>query len=670
MRRGLRLFSVALTVGACALTLPAVASAQFSQLPAFVGTFNCPGPIAFGGGVVYFGDACEQSTKGQSSTLFAYLPDGSAVDSTFAGGSVPPFTFAGTPECFYNLGGAAVDPASGDVYVSDDSGANALFQFSDVGADTNQVGSPCVVSAAGRLRHPFRSPLTIFNGPGSIYEPQGLAIYAGNLYVAGGGALNVTPLGLAGAISSFPLTPSDTNPIAVAIDPNTGAMFVLDATKVYEYSASGTYVGVFASGFAQPTALAVDPVAHVLYVADAGTGTVDTFNESSGAALLQTPVLFGEYPYGAALDTTNHVLYLTEEQSSPTNNGQGSVQRFSYTPAPSCSSRSAATKGGVATALTLSCSDAAGAPVTYAIASQPAHGTLSGLNSATGALTYTPTGGFDGSDSFTYTGSSVDGTSSPTTVTVSVTGPTCAPETLSTPYQVALPLTLACSDSSSAVTTYTILTPPAHGTLSAPSANGQATYTPQSLTVGSDSFTNEGVNANGQASAPQTVTIYLGAQLPPPVQDQSANLYFAYGDVTVLLPGQTTPIPLTGGLQAPLGSVVNATGGGAGVFVEDNGQLQGANFWNGSYKLTQTGDPQTILRLLGHKVPKVRCAVHPHWFSGRFTLVQAQQLGSLQRGQLELAKKNIAEVTMVCNGARVGKEEVPREGQAEPTALG
>jgi DNA-binding beta-propeller fold protein YncE len=626
------------------LALPSVACAQFAQLSPFTGTFNCPGPIAYGSGGVYFGDACEQSSQGQSSTLWAYLPDGSGVDTTFAGGSVADFTGLDGQECFYWIGGVAVDPATGDVYVSDEnSGTNALFDFSDTGTDKAQIGTPCNVGGT-RLLYSLRLGAAILNGPASIYEPQGLAVYGGNLYVAGGGHLLYTPLGLGGSISSFPV--QDANPIALAIDPSTGAMFVIDASgTIYEYDASGAYVGTFASGLHDPTAIAVDPVAHVVYVADAGTGTIDTFNEATGAALLETPTVSGQDPYGVALDTTNHVLYATYAPNplpSPADSGAGSVQRFSYTPPPACNAGSASTKGGVAATLALSCTDAAGAPVSYAIATQPAHGTLSALNTATGAVTYTPNGGFDGTDSFTYTGSSVDG-STTQTVTVTVSGPTCAPETLSTAYQAALSLTLACSDSASPVTTYEILTPPSHGVLTAPSASGHATYTPQSITVGSDSFTYEGVNANGQASAPQTVTIYLGAQLPPPVQDQSANLYFAYGNVTVLLPGQTTPIPLTGGLQAPLGSIVNATGGGAGVFVEDNGQLQGANFWNGAYKLTQQGDPQTILHLLGKKIPKVRCALHPHSFSGPFTLGQAEQLGGLRKGLRERAKKKFHE---------------------------
>ena len=40
--------------------------------------------------------------------------------------------------------------------------------------------------------------------------------------------------------------------------------------------------------------------------------------------------------------------------------------------------------------------------LTYSIVTQPAHGTLTGFDPATGAVTYTPQPGYNGSDSFTF----------------------------------------------------------------------------------------------------------------------------------------------------------------------------------------------------------------------------------------------------------------------------
>ncbi len=42
-------------------------------------------------------------------------------------------------------------------------------------------------------------------------------------------------------------------------------------------------------------------------------------------------------------------------------------------------------------------------PLTFAVASQPSHGTITGLDATTGRLNYTPTPGYTGPDAFTYT---------------------------------------------------------------------------------------------------------------------------------------------------------------------------------------------------------------------------------------------------------------------------
>lgn len=64
------------------------------------------------------------------------------------------------------------------------------------------------------------------------------------------------------------------------------------------------------------------------------------------------------------------------------------------------------------------------ANLTYAIATQPAHGTLSDLNASTGTVRYTPAANFIGSDSFTYTttdiGITPNLTSTPGTVSITV----------------------------------------------------------------------------------------------------------------------------------------------------------------------------------------------------------------------------------------------------------
>src|SRR3954454_4654157 len=71
--------------------------------------------------------------------------------------------------------------------------------------------------------------------------------------------------------------------------------------------------------------------------------------------------------------------------------------------------------------ITLTATDADGpSALTYAIATNPAHGSLSGLNPTTGKVTYTPASGYSGADSFTFTANDGADTSAPATVQITV----------------------------------------------------------------------------------------------------------------------------------------------------------------------------------------------------------------------------------------------------------
>jgi hypothetical protein len=72
-------------------------------------------------------------------------------------------------------------------------------------------------------------------------------------------------------------------------------------------------------------------------------------------------------------------------------------------------------------AIVLQGSDAEATALTYAIAAGPSHGALSGLNTSTGAVVYTPVDAYTGADSFTYTVTSGGETSTTGTVTLTVT---------------------------------------------------------------------------------------------------------------------------------------------------------------------------------------------------------------------------------------------------------
>ena len=155
------------------------------------------------------------------------------------------------------------------------------------------------------------------------------------------------------------------------------------------------------------------------------------------------------------------------------------------------------------------------AGVTFAMASQPTHGSLSGFNSTTGAVTYTPTTGYHGSDMFTFTATNGQTTSAPATVTlnVAVGTPTATAQTVAVGHDAATAVTLSSTDDDMPALTpaYTVVTQPAHGTLSGAAPN--LTYTPSAGYHGADSFTFT-ANNGSNTSSPATVTLNVAVGTP------------------------------------------------------------------------------------------------------------------------------------------------------------
>lgn len=126
--------------------------------------------------------------------------------------------------------------------------------------------------------------------------------------------------------------------------------------------------------------------------------------------------------------------------------------------------------------------------LSYAVLASPSHGALSG---SAPSLVYTPTGGFYGSDMFTFTVTESGVTSAAAAVILDVLpanrAPSASGANLSATENTALSLTLSASDADGDTLSYAIVSQPSLGTLSgnAPSL----TYTPLYGRTGQDSFT-------------------------------------------------------------------------------------------------------------------------------------------------------------------------------------
>ncbi|MEZ4659058.1 MAG: Ig-like domain-containing protein [Caldilineaceae bacterium] len=158
---------------------------------------------------------------------------------------------------------------------------------------------------------------------------------------------------------------------------------------------------------------------------------------------------------------------------------------------PVANTQTVTTSVDTARAITLTGSDADNDALTYAIASNPSNGALSGTPPN---MTYTPQAGFSGSDSFTFRvhDGTVDSDAAVVTIVVEEQAgsnhpPVANAQTVTTPADTAKAITLTGSDADNDTLTYAIVSNPSNGTLSGTPPN--MTYTPKAGFNGSDSFT-------------------------------------------------------------------------------------------------------------------------------------------------------------------------------------
>jgi DNA/RNA endonuclease G (NUC1) len=195
---------------------------------------------------------------------------------------------------------------------------------------------------------------------------------------------------------------------------------------------------------------------------------------------------------------------------------------------PGAANESVSTNEDVAKAITLDGVSPTNGALTYTIVSQPSHGALSGSGAN---ITYTPTGNYNGSDTFTYRVN--DGTGDSNTATVSITvaevndAPVATDDNKSVTGNSSLTFTasdLTANDStgpsneSTQTLTVTGVTQTAqtNGTVSLNS--GQVTYTPTVGFVGAASFTytvcDNGLTAGASDSQCTTGTVNVNVQPP------------------------------------------------------------------------------------------------------------------------------------------------------------
>jgi hypothetical protein len=199
---------------------------------------------------------------------------------------------------------------------------------------------------------------------------------------------------------------------------------------------------------------------------------------------------------------------------------------FGSNPPPVANNQAITVNKNTQQVITLTATDPNNDPLTYTVLTQPAHGTLTGTAPN---LNYNPDTDYVGADNFTFKAN--DGTTDSNTATISITvqGPVNDPPvsnnqaiTLNKNTQQAV--TLTATDPNNDPLTYTVLTQPAHGTLTGTAPN--LNYNPDTDYVGADSFTfkaNDGTTDSNTATVSITVQDVSSCTISLPISGVTAS---------------------------------------------------------------------------------------------------------------------------------------------------
>lgn len=159
-------------------------------------------------------------------------------------------------------------------------------------------------------------------------------------------------------------------------------------------------------------------------------------------------------------------------------------------------------------------------PMSFTIVATPSHGTVT---VAGDVFTYTPNADYAGSDSFTFSASDGQLSSTPATARIDVSAVNDAPlaSDLNVGTGQGRPVTdfLPGSDAEGDVLTYSTVTTPRFGSVAVIADSGQFTYTPSGSFTGVDSFTYQ-VSDGAEVSSPGTVRISVSLTNTVPEADE------------------------------------------------------------------------------------------------------------------------------------------------------
>lgn len=266
--------------------------------------------------------------------------------------------------------------------------------------------------------------------------------------------------------------------------------------------------------------------------------------------------------------------------------------------APIAHPQSVTTPEDTSVGIVLTGSDADGDALSFTIATPPANGSVSGTPPN---VTYTPAANYYGPDSFSFRVTDASTPSSTATVSIGVTAvndaPSATAQSVSTPQDTPVAVTLSASDVDGDSLTFTVATAPTNGSLGGTAPN--LTYTPRPAYVGSDSFTFTATDPSGAWS---TATVSLTITSASAVSITTSSLPAA-----IINAKYSTSVAASGGRQPYAWSLQSGSLPPGLVLNADSGSISGTATKMGTYRfvvLVKDATGSTATRSLEIKVTR------------------------------------------------------------------